>query len=129
MRRPTLVLADNDPDVLDLLVTDLGLEGYDVVAAVQFGAAAVTACVRHRPDVLVVDYRMPPGQDGLETAEQVHISATVDAIILYTNYRSPELAADARRFGARVVVKGPLQSLREALADATASDRREEAKL
>jgi CheY-like chemotaxis protein len=41
VRRPTLVLADNDPDVLDLLETDLRLEGYDVVATVRSGDAAL----------------------------------------------------------------------------------------
>ena len=120
----TLVLADNDPEVLDLLGIDLTLEGYDVVAAVQSGEAALAACARHRPDVLVVDYRMPPGVNGLETAQQTRMAGTAGAIILYTNYRSPELAARARRFDVTVVLKGPLRALRDAVSGATKREGR-----
>jgi len=112
------VLADNDPELLDLLETDLNLEGYDVVATVQSGEAALEVCAQHRPDVLVVDYRMPPGLNGLETAQRARTSGIAAAVILYTNYRLPDLATQAHRFGATVVVKGPLRALRAALAEA-----------
>jgi DNA-binding NarL/FixJ family response regulator len=109
------VIADNDPTVVELLRTDLGLEGYLVVATAESGAGAAAACARFRPDVLIVDYRMPPGLNGLETIATVRAAGTASKAILYTNYRSADIAAEAARLGARVVAKGPLWMLRDAL--------------
>jgi CheY-like chemotaxis protein len=111
----TVVVADNDPTVLDLLRTDLTLEGYHVVATAAGGDAAVAACLEHRPDVLIVDYRMPPGPNGLETIAKVRAAGTAEVTILYTNYRSSVLDDLARRQHAVLVSKGPLTTLRHAL--------------
>ena len=110
-----VVIADNDAAVLELLSTDLRLEGHSVVASVLSGADAVTACRQLRPDVLIADYRMPPGINGLETIRQVRVEETARTCILYTNYRSARIASDARRMGAIYVAKGPLRLLRAAL--------------
>jgi CheY-like chemotaxis protein len=111
----TLVIADNDASILELMVLDLELEGYDVVATATSGEAAVELCARLRPDVLVVDQRMPPGLSGLETIERVRSEGSAGACILYTNYRSGQLRTSAERLGATYVQKGPLQALRAAL--------------
>src|SRR5438093_10408930 len=66
-----LVLADNDDGALDLIALDLGLEGHDIVGLARSGEEAVAQCEAHRPEVLVVDYRMPPGIDGVEGARRV----------------------------------------------------------
>jgi CheY-like chemotaxis protein len=107
-RRTTVVVADNDPEVVDLIATDLTLEGYDVVA---------TACAEHRPDILVVDYRMPPGWNGLQTIERVRADGSAGAYVLYTNYRLTELRVQAHRLGAVFLPKGPLRTLRATLAE------------
>lgn len=114
-RSLTFVLADNDPAVLDLLGTDLQLEGHNVLAAVGSGEEAIIACQEHRPDVVVVDYRMPPGLDGLETIRRIRADGTAGTCILYTNYRSPHIATVAEKIGAVYVKKGPLRELRAAL--------------
>jgi len=115
----TLVIADNDPVVLDLLATDLGLEGYDVIATVPSGEAAAAVCAERHPDVLIVDYRMPPGWNGIETIAHVREAQSAGAYVLYTNYRLPELRRRAERLGAVFVAKGALPTLRAALAGLT----------
>jgi hypothetical protein len=45
----------------------------------------------------------------------VRAEGSVAQIVLYTNYRSAQLAQQAGRLGAAIVTKGPLPSLREAL--------------
>jgi CheY-like chemotaxis protein len=55
-----IVVADNDPDALDLVVTDLRFEGHEIVGRATQGDVAIDMCRALRPDVLVVDYRMPP---------------------------------------------------------------------
>lgn len=112
----TVVVVDNDPVVLDLLATDLALEGYDVIATVPSGESAVAVCAERRPDVVIVDYRMPPGWDGLETIARIREARSAGACVLYTNYRLPELRRRTERLGALFVMKGPLRALRTALA-------------
>ena len=69
--RVRLVLADDEPLVLDGLVAILRAQpDLDVVAAVTDGVAALAAVREHRPDVALVDLRMP-GLDGADLATRV----------------------------------------------------------
>jgi CheY-like chemotaxis protein len=110
-----LVIADNDRDALDLIALDLRLEGHVVAAAVVDGADAVAACDRERPDVLVVDYRMPPGMNGVEVAKLVLAGATAQRVIVYSNYQDPKAIRAAEHVGARWLQKGDLVALRQAV--------------
>jgi CheY-like chemotaxis protein len=110
-----IVVVDNDPAVVELVATDLAFEGHDVVATALGGAEALEICRRHRPDVVVVDYRMPPGWNGLQTIERIREELPATTCILYTNYRSAHLSDAAARAGAVYVQKGPLRLLRAAL--------------
>ena len=110
-----IVVVDNDPDALDLAVTDLRLEGHDVVATAHDGDVALALVAEHGPDVLVVDHRMPPGPWGMEVAERVRRSHPSTTVVLYTNYQSPQLSVRSERIGVRLVPKGNLRTLRRAV--------------
>jgi CheY-like chemotaxis protein len=110
-----LVLADNDPNALDLIELDLRLEGHEIVGLARDGLGAVDACASHRPQVLVVDYRMPPGIDGVEVAARVLRANTAERVIVYSNYADPRILARARALGAQWVPKGRLAVLRAAI--------------
>ncbi len=65
-----LLVEDNEVfrDALELL---LGMRSdVQIVAAVGDGAAAVEAAKEHRPDVVLMDYRMP-GLDGIQATALV----------------------------------------------------------
>lgn len=109
------MLADNDRDALDLIALDLRLEGHEVAAAVEDGDDAVAACERENPDVLVVDYRMPPGIDGVEVARRVLARPSAHRVIVYSNYVDPKVIDLAERLGARWLQKGDLVALRRAV--------------
>ena len=94
---------------------DLRLEGHEVAAAVADGAEAVAACDREKPDVLVVDYRMPPGIDGVEVARRVLSGPSARRVIVYSNYADSKVIDLAQRLGARWLQKGDLAALREAV--------------
>jgi CheY-like chemotaxis protein len=119
-RRPRLriVVADNDPDALELAVTDLRLEGHDIVAACLDGTSAIDACLQHRPDVAVLDHRMPPGPHGLEVAEWLRAHAPGVRVVVFTNYQDTELVRAIRAAGAVYLPKGNLRALRRAVGDA-----------
>ena len=113
--RRRIVVVDNDPDALELAVTDLRLEGHDVVATALQGDDALALVAEHAPDVLVVDHRMPPGPWGMDVAERVRRSHPRTTVVLYTNYQSPQLSLRSERVGAVLVPKGNLRTLRRAV--------------
>lgn len=111
-----VVVADNDEGALELVALDLRLEGHDVVAAAADGAAAVAVCRVERPDVLVVDYRMPPGLDGVEVARAVLGEGSAGAVLVHSNYQDPAVVERAEALGAVWVPKGDLARLRRAIS-------------
>jgi DNA-binding NarL/FixJ family response regulator len=75
-----LLVEDNEVfrDALELL---LGMrDDVEIVASVGDGAAAVLAAVEHRPDVVLMDYRMP-GLDGIQATTQV-LEAVPDVAVV-----------------------------------------------
>ena len=118
VRSLRVVVADNDPGALDLTATDLDLEGHDVVARCLDGAGALDACLRLRPDVAVLDHRMPPGPFGLDVARRLAVVAPEVGVVVCTNYQDAELVRDLRAAGAAYVPKGNLRLLRRAVMEA-----------
>ena len=108
-----LVVVDNDEAVLELLRLDLGLEGHDILATAMDGDGAVRACDEHEPEVLIVDFRLGPGLNGLEVARQVRRPGL--RVVLHTNYVTPDVVKTATEAGAIVVEKGSLHALRRAV--------------
>src|SRR5262245_45653972 len=58
-----ILIADDDPDVLQLVTLTLELEGHRVVTA-KIGEEAVRVATENRPDVIVLDVMMPK-MDGV----------------------------------------------------------------
>ena len=110
-----VVVTDNDPDALDLVVTDLTLEGHEVVGRATNGDDALAVCRDERPQVVVLDVRMPPGIDGIEVARRLRDEQPDLRIVLYTNHFTGVVLRAARSMGLPVVRKGNLRSLRRAL--------------
>jgi CheY-like chemotaxis protein len=112
-----VVVADNDQDALDLLVLDLTLEGHVIVGTASQGEEAIALCGEVRPDVLVVDYRMPPGPNGLDVLRAVRDIPGL-RVVVYSNYGDVRLRDQAVRLGATYLLKGHLAALRRAVAAA-----------
>jgi DNA-binding NarL/FixJ family response regulator len=110
-----VVVADNDPGALDLVTTDLRLEGHEIVGRCLDGTTALTMCLDEQPDVAVLDHRMPPGPHGLEVAQRLAHDAPGVRVIVYTNYQDIELIEAVRACGAIYLPKGSLRTLRQAV--------------
>jgi two-component system, OmpR family, response regulator len=65
----TVLVVDDEPNILELLSAALRLSGFVVVSA-DSGAAAVSAAREHRPDIVVLDV-MLPDFDGFEVARML----------------------------------------------------------
>ncbi|GLX08354.1 response regulator transcription factor [Microbispora sp. NBRC 16548] len=95
-----VVLADDEPviraGVRAILAADPGIE---VVAEAADGRELVDAVLAHRPDVALVDIRMP-GLDGLAAAAEVRRAAPGTAVLIMTSFGEDAYVARALGDGA-----------------------------
>jgi CheY-like chemotaxis protein len=54
----SIVVADDDPDILSIVAMSLETQGYDVFKATN-GREAVDLCCDHHPDLIILDMMMP----------------------------------------------------------------------
>jgi DNA-binding response OmpR family regulator len=66
---PLVLVADDDPDIVTLVAVGLKKAGYEVVTASD-GEEALQAVLARRPDLAIVDVRMPK-VDGLELIRRI----------------------------------------------------------
>lgn len=109
-----VLVADNDPDALDLVLLDLRLEGHQVLGAPD-GDRALALVDSFDPNVVVLDHRMPPGPSGLAVALRLHADRPDLKILLYSNYQDTDLVRQAAAAGIAFLSKGNLRTLRAAI--------------
>jgi DNA-binding NarL/FixJ family response regulator len=79
-----IVLVEDNATFREALELLLGLRSdIDVVAAVGDGEAAAELCARLKPDVVLMDYRLP-GLDGVETTREVLARSPEVAVVCLT---------------------------------------------
>ena len=93
-----VVLVEDNQVFREALELLLGLRAdIVVVASVAEGTAAVPACAEHRPDVVVMDYRLP-GLDGVEATKAVREHCPGTNVVVLTasaNVREMDALKDA----------------------------------
>lgn len=67
--RPRILVADDEPDILDLIVILLNSDKYRVLAAGD-GEQALELAISKRPDLAILDVKMP-SLDGLEVTRRI----------------------------------------------------------
>jgi two-component system nitrate/nitrite response regulator NarL len=99
-----LVLADDHPLILDGLENLFHLEkDFQVVARCTDGLETLQAVRRHRPDVLILDIRMP-GKDGLEIVRELRKEKLPARVVLLTAALEEEEFLEAVRLGVQGLV-------------------------
>lgn len=94
-----VVIADDQRVVRDGLVVLVGLcEGIEVVGSAQDGATALSLVEELRPDVVLMDLRMPV-MDGVEATRQI-ASAGASRVVVLTTFTDDESILPALRAGA-----------------------------
>lgn len=65
----TLLLVDDEPDILEFVGYNLKKEGYKVLTA-NNGADGLKVAKKEKPELILLDVMMP-GMDGIETCDQL----------------------------------------------------------
>ena len=99
-----VVVAEDESLIRMDVVETLREHGFDVVAEVGDGALALAAVIEHKPDLVVMDIKMP-NMDGLTAAEQM--AGHKVAIVLLTAFSQKELVDRANQAGAMAYVVKP----------------------
>lgn len=108
---PTVLCADDDRNLCEILERALGGEGYRVVMA-HDGEQALRCYESERPDLLLLDVLLPR-RDGFAVLEQVREreigSARATPAVLFSGCTStPGYAERARRLGAGALLTKPV---------------------
>ncbi len=102
-----VVLAEDEAIVRLDLKEIMEEEGYEVVAETGRGDEAVELVRLHRPDVAILDVKMP-GMDGLEAARLIN-SDHLCAVLILTAFSQRDLIERARDAGALAYLVKPFQ--------------------
>jgi response regulator NasT len=100
-----VVIAEDEALIRMDLREMLEEEGYTVVAEVGDGQAAVAAVAEHKPDLVILDVKMPI-LDGITAAEQI-VAMRGAAVVMLTAFSQRELVTRARDAGAMAYLVKP----------------------
>jgi len=123
MSRKKILVVDDERDIVKAVTIRLRTAGYEVVSAYD-GAQGVFAVHKEKPDLIILDIRMPAG-DGFSIAQELKESAQTAHIPILFLTGSPERSAEqkAEEVGGRFYIKKPydpeelLDAVRRALED------------
>lgn len=114
-RIPTILIADDQPDVLEALRFLVKGEGYQA-EAVNSPAAAIDAVECRDFDAVLMDLNYTrdttSGQEGLELLNRIQALDSTLPVIVMTAWGSVELAVEAMRRGARDFIQKPWDNAR-----------------
>jgi CheY-like chemotaxis protein len=92
-----ILVIDDEQGIRELLDTLLRRKGYDVILAAN-GQKGLEIFRRERPDVIVLDLKMP-GMDGLTVLREVRSLIPNQPVVILTGAGTPETEQQARALG------------------------------
>jgi DNA-binding NarL/FixJ family response regulator len=110
------IVADDHPAVLEAVAEFLGQAGISVLARATDGEEALEKIEQRKPQVALVDVRMPR-LGGIELTRRARRSAPDTAVLLYTGYGDRALLTEALDAGVRgfVLKEAPMDDLLRAV--------------
>jgi len=110
-----ILVVDDEPDILSVLVYQLNREGYRVTTAVN-GPGALKAALSDQPDLIVLDL-MLPGMDGYEVLQRLrrHERTAMIPVMLLTARREEEERVRGFEVGADDYITKPFSARELAL--------------
>jgi len=91
---PKILVAEDEPDIRDLIAFILRFAGYEVVAVTN-GEEAVQAALKEIPDLILSDVRMPK-MSGYEACQRIKAEPTTKHIpVVFLTARGQEQEVQA----------------------------------
>lgn len=109
MAAPKLVIIDDEMEFTKALDQFFRTRGYDVAVALR-GAAGLQLIDERKPEVVLVDLKMP-GMDGDEVLTHVHRRSPKTKVIIITAYDEGTTKGRVLSLGAFAHFEKPLRSL------------------
>jgi len=118
--RTAILVVEDDPNIVDLIRSNLAVRGYDVIVSAD-GLGALALLERDQPDIVLLDL-MLPDIDGFDLCRQIRERSDVGVIVVSARGGDRDKVA-ALNLGADDYMTKPF-SIEELLARITATLRR-----
>ena len=114
-KKSSIMIVDDEPDILVVLGEYLGKEGFKVLTA-KDGRQALEKVKDNKIDLILLDMAMP-NMNGIETLKEIKKIKPEVSVIMITAYRDAEKVVEAFRLGAYDCIFKPfdLKYLRRAV--------------
>ena len=84
-----ILIADDEPDILEIIQFNLQVEGYEVITA-KNGDEAIDQAKKHHPDLIILDIMMP-GKNGIDVCNILRMQpAFKETLIVFLSALSDE---------------------------------------
>lgn len=84
-----ILIADDEPDILEIIQYNLQTEGYEVITA-KNGDEAIEQAKKHEPDLIILDIMMP-GKNGIDVCNILRMQpAFKETLIIFLSALSDE---------------------------------------
>src|ERR1700742_3209537 len=120
VRKTCALVVEDDPNIVDLIRSNLAVRGFDTVVSVD-GAQALQRLETEEPDIVLLDLMLPDA-DGFELCRQIRERSSV-AVIIVSARGGERDKVTALNMGADDYMTKPF-SVDELLARITATLRR-----
>ncbi len=106
--RPTILIVDDEPSMLELLRILLEPEGYELLTASSVEEAR-GRLGQEKPNLVLCDILMPDG-NGLDLLREIKEKTPQTSVVMMTAYTSTKAAIEAMRLGAYDYVSKPFDN-------------------
>ncbi len=105
-KKRTILVVDDEKDIVDLITYNLQRNGYNVICALD-GTEAITLAQKHVPDLVILDL-MLPGIDGFELCRSIRRTSDVPILMVTARADTHDVVAGLEA-GADDYVTKPFQ--------------------
>jgi DNA-binding NarL/FixJ family response regulator len=120
---PTVMIVDDHPIWRDAVARDLAGEGFNVVATADDVAAARRRAAVVKPDVVVMDMRLPDGDGAQATAAVLAVSPSSRVLVLSASDERDDVLEAVKAGATGYLVKSASKPELAAALEATAAGR------
>lgn len=106
--KATVVVIDDDSNILQLLSLVLTRNGYNVITTTS-PVEGLEIIEHHQPELVLLDYMMPQ-LDGLTLLKQIHERFPLSSVIMFTGKGNEEIAVQVMKAGASEYISKPFNN-------------------